>query len=244
VLANLLNNAARYSDTGGRIALSAAVADGAVEIAIVDDGPGIPEDLAVRLFEPFSQGPRTLDRQQGGLGLGLALARRLVELHGGSLVLDQTHRPGARFVIRLAPASRAAARTAVEAGQPRRATTARHVLLVDDNVDAAEMLQAGLEQAGYSVAVAADAPSALDVAARQPPDAAVLDIGLPGIDGYELARRLRRAHPGVRLVALTGYGQPADTEAAAQAGFDAHCTKPVALAVLLDCIDVPTPPIS
>lgn len=237
VLANLLNNAARYSSPGGQITLIASAVEDRLEIAIADDGPGIPEELAARLFEPFSQGPRTLDRQQGGLGLGLALARRLVELHGGTVELDGTHRPGARFVIRLPLAEHPVGERPAVTGDLPRAATRRHVLLVDDNQDAAEMMRLGLERAGYSVALGSDAASAIAAAARQRPDVAVLDIGLPGVDGYELARRLRQAQPAVRLIALTGYGQPADTEAAARAGFDAHCTKPIALASLLACIE-------
>jgi CheY-like chemotaxis protein len=191
------------------------------------------------LFEPFSQGPRTLDRQQGGLGLGLALARRLIELHGGSVKLDPSHRPGARFVIRLAADAGMVVEPSAEQIILPRATASKHVLLVDDNTDAAEMLRLGLEGAGYTVSVGSDAASAETASSQRRPDVGVLDIGLPEVDGYELARRLRSRYPGIRLVALTGYGQPADADAAARAGFDAHCTKPIALAALFDCIEGP-----
>ena len=240
VLANLLNNAARYIQPGGHITLSAERRDGVVEIACADDGPGIPGELLPQLFEPFSQGPRTLDRQQGGLGLGLALARKLVELHGGTIELDASHQPGARLVIRLRAAAGPAADADAEPPVRPRRLTRRHLLLVDDNVDAADMLRAGLEDAGYTVATGADADSALVAARAVRPDIGVLDIGLPGTDGYTLARVLRAEHPGIRLIALTGYGQPADAAAAAAAGFDAHCTKPISLTALLDQIEGPS----
>ena len=235
VLVNLLTNAARYTPQGGSLALTSECVDGCVEIACEDNGPGVPADLVPTIFEPFSQGPRSLARQQGGLGLGLTLARSLTELHGGVLRYEPVVPHGSRFVVSIPLAS----------GEPidepssapvEKAVMPRRVLLVDDNADGLDMLRLALETKGHEVQWARDGNAAMVVAAAFRPDVAVLDIGLPGIDGYELARVLRAAHPRTRLIALTGYGQDSDAAAAIQAGFDAHCTKPLTIAELLDQI--------
>jgi CheY-like chemotaxis protein len=215
VLANLLTNAAKYTPEGGQISMSGEAEAGVAVIACEDDGPGIPDEVRATLFAPFAQGPRTLDRAQGGLGLGLALARSLTTLHGGTIELETPPSGrGSRFVVRipLATGDPAPAAVADPAGWVPR-DGGRRVLGVDDSVDACEMLRAVLERAG------------------------LLDIGLPGMDGYELARQLRRSHPLIRLIALTGYGQPADAQTAERAGFDRHCTKPVEIASLLEQIE-------
>jgi signal transduction histidine kinase/ActR/RegA family two-component response regulator len=236
VLANLLTNAARYTPPGGDIAVSASSAGDRVEITVEDDGPGIAADLVANLFEPFAQGPRALDRREGGLGLGLALARTFTELHGGTIRFEpRAGRVGSRFVVSL-PLASTTVSTATPESSPVGADAAQHVLLVDDNVDATEMLRIALEHAGHVVAVAVDGPGAIEVASTFHPDVGVLDIGLPGMSGYQLARRLREMHPGIRLIALTGYSQSLDREAARLAGFDAHCAKPIGTAALLDRI--------
>ena len=238
VLRNLLTNAAKYTPTGGNVWISARTDGGLVSISCEDDGPGVAEDLAPVLFDSFAQGPRTLDRRLGGLGLGLTLARNLTELHGGTIAYEKRgSERGSRFVVRLpvAVVSSSAPDTGEQAITPQPFTSLR-VLVVDDNVDAVEVLREGLETAGHMVTMALDGPSALTAASAVAPEVAVLDIGLPGMDGYELARRLRRAYPLIRLIALTGYGQRSDIDAAVRAGFDAHCTKPISLAALLEQI--------
>ena len=238
VLRNLLTNAAKYTPSGGNIWITARTEGGVVSIACEDDGPGVAPDLAPILFDSFSQAPRSLDRRLGGLGLGLTLARSLTELHGGTIAYEGrgTER-GSRFVVRLPIAVSGPRSAPAETPQVATAITALRILVVDDNVDAVEVLREGLETAGHRVTIALDGPSALSEAAVVQPEVGVLDIGLPGMDGYELARRMRRSHPVMRLIALTGYGQKADIDAALRAGFDAHCTKPISLAALLEQIE-------
>ena len=239
VLANLLTNAAKYTPEQGQITVSAQADGGTAVIACEDDGPGIPEEVRATLFAPFAQGPRTLDRAQGGLGLGLALARTLTTLHGGTIELETpASGRGTRFVVRMPLATGEPAPITEPGPAGRHATVeGRRVLVVDDNADACEMLRALLERAGYCVSIALDGPSALRAASTFDPQVGILDIGLPGMDGYELARRLRQSIPLIRLIAVTGYGQPSDTQAADRAGFDRHCTKPVDIGTLLEQIE-------
>jgi CheY-like chemotaxis protein len=205
-----------------------------ITIVCEDDGPGIAPELLPTIFEPFAQGPRAIDRQQGGLGLGLSLARSLTELHGGALTYESVSPHGSRFIMRLPAASTNVPFEDANDDHVPVAVTPRHVMLVEDNSDARVMLQAALENAGHLVRVAPDGVSALKLAASFTPDVAILDIGLPGINGYEVARMLRARFASLRLIALTGYGQDSDAEAARQAGFDAHCTKPITVGQLLD----------
>ena len=235
VITNLLTNAARYTARGGHVSLTARAEGAMVEIACEDDGPGVPVGLRSTLFDPFAQGPRTLDRTQGGLGLGLALAQSFTTLHAGTIHLeDPPSGRGSRFVVRLplAAADPRPASTDLPVVTPG-AGVRRRVLVVDDNADACEMLRLAIEDAGHVVCVATDAVRALAAAASFNPQVGILDIGLPGMNGYDLARHLRQSHPYIRLIALTGYGQPADALAAQQAGFDSHCTKPIHLSTLL-----------
>jgi signal transduction histidine kinase len=236
VLSNLLTNAAKYSTNGGHISLSASSSGASVIVMCEDDGPGIPAGLAPQLFDTFAQGPRALDRREGGLGLGLALARTFTELHGGTIRYE-TRVPGggSRFVITLPLAAATMASTV----RPEPAvlvaeTPVQRVLLVDDNADAREMLSSALASVGHVVAMAENGPDALNMVSEFRPSVGVLDIGLPHMDGYELAVRLRSLRPEIRLIALTGYGRASDIEAAAAAGFDAHCAKPIAVATLLE----------
>jgi CheY-like chemotaxis protein len=196
---------------------------------VADTGVGIPADVIHRVFDLFVQGERPLDRADGGLGIGLTLVKALVELHGGSVTAaSEGPGRGATFTVRLPSIlppsdSRAAARPARAPVVPRR------VLIVEDNADAREMLGTALSSAGHEVREADTGTAALDAAATFRPDVGLIDIGLPGVDGYEVARRLRATDEGKRmlLVALTGYGQPEDRRRARAAGFDAHLTKPV-----------------
>ena len=234
VVANLLTNAAKYTPPEGRIVLSADVRDQQLVLAVSDNGIGIDPELLPHVFDLFRQAQRSADRSQGGLGLGLALVRSIMELHGGQVSAhSEGLGKGACFTLTLPLHAGGAA----QAGRPQDAARGRApgpLMIVDDNVDAARTLAHLLEAKGHQVTVMANARSALDESARRPMPLYILDIGLPDIDGYELARRLRAA-PGSAdaiLIALTGYGQTHDREAAFAAGFDHHFVKPIDIAAL------------
>jgi signal transduction histidine kinase/CheY-like chemotaxis protein len=229
VLDNLLDNAVKYTPPGGRIDVSVEADGGEAMLRVRDTGVGVAADLLPRMFDLFEQGPQGIERPQGGLGLGLAIVRRLVELHGGA-VFATSPGPGAgtEIVVRLPLAKdgfRAAGRE-----KPASASLRRYrVLVVEDNADAREALRFLLEQGGHQVALAEDGLAGLDLALHGLPEVALIDLGLPGLDGYDVARRIRAA-PGRRtigLIALTGYGSPRDRERAKEAGFDAYLVKPV-----------------
>jgi PAS domain S-box-containing protein len=231
VLANLLTNAAKYTDPGGRIELHAGVAGDEVQVAVRDDGIGLAPEQLGRVFEMFSQVTTALDRSEGGLGIGLALVRGLVELHGGR-VEARSDGPGrgSEFVVVLPrPAVLADAPGAAASSGPKPARRGRRVLVADDNRDAAESLRLLLGLAGHEVRVAHDGPDALAAAAEFRPDTVLLDIGMPGLNGYEVAARLRALEWGraLVLVAITGWGQEQDKRLALDAGFDHHLTKPI-----------------
>jgi PAS domain S-box-containing protein len=232
ILTNLLTNAAKYTDPGGRIRLSARPHGEEVEFEVSDNGIGIAPESLPEVFEMFRQVQGTQDRSAGGLGIGLALTKGLVELHGGRIeVSSEGPRRGATFRVLLpacAEAPHAESPPRRREHDPR-AASGHKVLVVDDNLDAARTLAMVLEVEGYEVHLAHDGIRALDLAERVRPAAALLDIGMPGLDGYRLAAKLR-AQPwgaGMTLVATTGWGQPEDKRRAAAAGFDAHLTKPV-----------------
>jgi PAS domain S-box-containing protein len=239
VLTNLLHNAAKFTPEGGRLTLSAVVAGAEVVVRVRDNGVGIPAAVLPHVFELFAQADQPLDRSEGGLGVGLTLARSLVEMHGGS-VAAHSDGPGrgSEFVVRL-PLREGPGPGAGPAGEERgTAPGARRVLVVDDNRDAAESLAMLLRATGHEVRTAHAGPAALEAARAHRPEVVLLDIGLPGLDGYEVARRLR-AEPGFKgalLVALTGYGQDEDRRRSQAAGFDLHLVKPVDLATLQDAL--------
>jgi PAS domain S-box-containing protein len=236
VFQNLLINAAKYSEPRSQITVRARGRGDHIVVEIVDQGIGISPDLLPRLFDLFVQGERTLDRSQGGLGIGLTIARSLCELHGGTIAVASAGTGhGSTFTVTLPRAVRAELRPPAPAGRLVAASSSgRRVLVVDDNVDAARMLHELLARLGHQAAVAHDGAAALVVASAFLPDVAVLDIGLPVMDGYELARRLRaqRGDP-LRLIAVTGYGQDADRLRAQAAGFDHHLIKPIAVESLI-----------
>ena len=231
VVGNLLHNAAKFTPPGGRIRLSSRPLDDGVEIVVEDNGVGMSAEVLPTVFDLFTQGNHSLDRAQGGLGIGLSLVKGMVEMHGGR-VTAQSEGPGkgSRFRVWLPPSTRSQ-RRAPQAGETVAPAQARprRVLVVEDNVDSAEAMQMLLEGMGHSVTVVNDGAEALQVAMAVRPDVVLLDIGLPGVDGYELARRLRDAPEthGAHLVAVTGYGQQKDRARSMQAGFDMHLVKPV-----------------
>lgn len=242
VVANLLGNAAKFTPARGRIEVAVAADGQEAVVRVTDDGIGLaPEDLG-RVFDLFEQGAASSARADGGLGVGLALSRRIASLHGGSLTASSPGPgKGSTFSLHLprvpAPPRPAPARPVSRAEVPP-----RRILLVDDNADARGSLAELLSLSGHEVREAPDGPSAIEAARRERPDVALLDLGLPGMDGYELARRLR-AEPGLEgllLVALSGWAGPEDRLRTAEAGFDHHLAKPVALARLLEALAGPT----
>jgi signal transduction histidine kinase len=232
VICNLLSNAAKYTPPGGRITLAARRAEGGgVELSVRDTGIGIPRDMLGKVFDMFTQVAQSLERSQGGLGIGLTLVKRLVELHGGT-VEARSAGPGmgAEFIVRLPErAAERAPRVAVVPETPRPAAARQRILVADDNRDAADSLAYMLRLAGHEVRIAYDGQQAVDLVETFRPALALLDIGMPRLNGYETARRLRKdAHgAGMTLVALTGWGQPDDRNRSLAAGFDHHLVKPV-----------------
>lgn len=241
VLANLLTNAAKYTPPNGRIEVSAVVDPTHVKIVVRDNGRGIPADLLPHVFDVFVQGERTQDRREGGLGIGLAIVRNLVELHGGS-VHAHSDGPGtgATFTVRWPKASNET--VAMPPVVRPRESTALRILIVDDNADAAELLGELVRAMGHEVMIAHEGTSALQIANDFRPAIAVLDIGLPVMDGYEVARRLRElaSCADTMLIALTGYGQPEDRERSKAAGFAHHLVKPVDINALRSLLVVTT----
>ncbi|HTA88332.1 MAG TPA: ATP-binding protein [Polyangiaceae bacterium] len=251
VVSNLLTNAAKYTEVGGRILISAESTAGAVTLTVSDNGIGMTEDMLPRIFDIFMQERQASDRAHGGLGLGLAIVRSLVQMHGGTVSASSGGRgAGSSFVIGL-PAVVAAERPQLETPLVSPAQVVpggvRRVLVVDDNTDAAELLARAMSEFGCETQIAHDGPSALALIDSFRPELALLDIGLPVMDGYELAQLIRnRPHAGpIHLVAVTGYGQKSDIEQALAAGFDEHLTKPVdilQLKALVSGIRSITPP--
>jgi PAS domain S-box-containing protein len=236
VVTNLLTNAAKYTDPGGRIALGVEANCGEAIVRVTDTGIGIAPDMLPRVFDLFVQAERRLDRSHGGVGIGLTLVRRLVELHGGS-VEARSRGPGhgSEFVVRLpllkkdeGGGMRDETRPCLPSSLTPPSCLPKKVLVVDDNRDAADSLALVLRLDGHEVAVAYDGPAALTAAPAVRPDVVFLDLGMPGMDGYEVCRRLRRMPElaTARVVAVTGWGQEADRRRSAEAGFDRHLVKP------------------
>jgi signal transduction histidine kinase/CheY-like chemotaxis protein len=226
VVANLLSNAAKFTDPGGTIVVSLVAEGGYAVVRVRDNGHGIPQEMQPAIFDLFTQVEPTLARSLGGLGIGLTLVRRLVEMHDGRVdVHSEGLGRGAEFTVRL-PLQRVALEPPPSAAPA--AAPARHVLVVEDNADAREMLRVSLELEGHRVEAADDGLQGVEMALSGRPDVMLVDIGLPGLDGYGVAARVRAAlGREVVLIALTGYGQPDDRERTRHAGFDAHVVKPV-----------------
>ena len=238
IATNLIDNALKYTPAGGRIVIEVHSEADDMVLTVRDSGVGIPSELLPHVFDVFVQGTITLDRAQGGLGIGLALVRRLVELHGGSV---SAHSEGASsgsvFEIRfprIEPGRQLAA-VPTAAPMPERKPT---VLLIEDNDDGREMMATMLSTYGFPIRQAADGIEGVQMAADEAPDVALVDIGLPGMDGYEVARRLRASEPTqhIKLIALTGYGLAEDQRRVLEAGFDLHLVKPVDMDQLLAAI--------
>ncbi len=241
VFANLLNNAAKYTDPGGRIRVDVQrTKDGMIATTVTDNGMGISAEMLTRVFDLFSQAERSLDRSQGGLGLGLTLVRRLVEMHGGCV---EAYSPGlghgSEFRVTLPSASQPETEPRLlscHAPAPP-ATNRQRILVVDDNRDAADSLARLLLLAGHPVQTQYDGNAALDEMDRFKPDVVLLDIGLPGMNGYDVARCLRNRRRDLLLIAITGYGQEEDRRSAVAAGFDHHFVKPIDLKQLQETLN-------
>jgi signal transduction histidine kinase/ActR/RegA family two-component response regulator len=229
VFSNLINNAAKYSDERAEISIDVHCEGDRAVVSVTDTGPGIAPELRSKVFEMFGRGPREGATQNEGLGIGLWLARQLVEQHGGTLELEDAAPHGCRFIVRLLRADAASDGAGAAGGSGAVAASAtRRILVVDDNRDAADSLGEWLQTMGHEVTTAHDGATALEIARHDPPDVVLLDLGMSGLDGFEVARRLRtlpRGHTMV-VVALTGWGQADDRQRTRDAGFDHHLVKP------------------
>jgi two-component system CheB/CheR fusion protein len=239
VLSNLINNAAKYTRPGGHIQVSARAAEGQACIEVRDDGIGIQPEMLSRIFDLFAQVDTSLERAQGGLGIGLTIARSLVEMHGGTLEASSAGLgQGSVFAVCLPLAQEEGVRAAPEAEREQEAAAGLRILVVDDNEDSADSLAMWLRLKGHDVRTAYGGPEALAAALEQRPELVLLDIGMPGMSGYEVARRLR-ANPDTRrtvLVAMTGWGQEEDRRQSREAGIDQHLVKPLEPRALEDLL--------
>ena len=238
VVANLVGNALKFTPAGGTVDITLRATDGHAVLRVRDSGVGIDPEMLSCVFDLFVQGERGPDRGPGGLGLGLTLVRRIAELHGGSAEAASDGRGrGSEFTVRL-PALAVPPVPAPAAAPATTITSPRRILIVEDNADVRETLRRALELAGHEVHEASDGPLGLAAVLRLHPDVALIDVGLPGFDGYQIARRVRASGgKSIHLVALTGYGQPEDRRHALEAGFDTHVVKPVTPDVLFATID-------
>jgi CheY-like chemotaxis protein len=245
VFANLLNNAAKYTPPGGRIQLIAERQGDEVAVKVRDSGIGIPADMLPHVFEMFTQVDRSLERSQGGLGIGLSIVRGLVELHGGSVeVRSEGPGQGSEISVRLAVHPSMANVPAAANDRRPAAPPRRRILVVDDNRDSADSLALLLTLQGSEVRTAYDGLEAIEAAAAFQPDVVLSDIGMPRLNGYDAARKIREQCRGrkVVLVAMTGWGQEEDKRRSTAAGYDVHLVKPVELAALerlLGALEVP-----
>lgn len=235
VFGSLLSNAAKYTDSGGEIRVGASSSGDRVEVTVADTGSGIAPELMPRIFELFTQGEQGIERQLGGLGIGLAIARRLVSAHQGQITAHSDGLgKGSCFTVRLPSVVRESPSVPAPISQVRSTGPAKRVLIVDDNEDATEMLSALLQRRGHETRVALDGLHALEIAHDFRPNIVFLDIGLPRLDGFQVARRMRKipACAAIPIVAVTGYARDSDRQRALQSGFSDHLVKPVDLAQL------------
>ena len=242
MLVNVLNNAVKFTPPGGHIYVVAEIVGEThehpdqVRVRIRDDGIGIAPELRPKIFDMFAQGDRSLERTRGGLGVGLTLVRNLAHLHGGSVDVRSDGVDSGTEVILDLPIERSAQSAADDAETASSVPSARalRILVADDNEDAREMMRYFLESEGHTVATAGDGPSALAAVEEFRPEVAVLDIGMPGLNGYKVAEQIRHAnrHQSLTLVALSGLGQAEDKRRATEAGFDVHFTKPIDIPAL------------
>ena len=241
-LSNLLTNASKYTDPGGHVSITAEASAAEVRLKVTDDGAGIRKDMLEQIFDLFVQEKQAIDRARGGLGLGLAIVKSVITLHGGQVSAESAGPGrGSVFSVRLPLRQTPAHFSSKPPGQGVRDESAskperRNVLVVDDNEDAAEMLSMALRASGHTTREAFDGPSALRILESFAADVALLDLGLPAMDGYELASRIAAANPSLKLVALTGYGQESDRERTRAAGFHEHLVKPIDIALVLRAI--------
>lgn len=239
VIVNLLNNAAKYTEPGGEIRVTAERLGNDCILKVKDTGIGIKEDMLPRIFELFVQADKSLDRSEGGLGIGLTLVKRLVEMHGGAVeAFSAGVGQGSEFTVRLVCVPEVVGLKPESAPPQRQQAKPRRVLVVDDNVDTAESLAMLLRLMGHEVAVEYSGPKALQAVVSGKPEVVLMDIGLPGMDGYQVAERIRQHSElgNVLLIAISGYGQEADRERSRTAGFDHHLVKPVDPAKLQDVL--------
>jgi PAS domain S-box-containing protein len=239
VFVNLLSNAAKYTDEGGSINVSARRINGFATVSVRDTGAGIPPELLPRIFDLFTQADRTLDRSQGGLGIGLSLVHRIIELHGGSVAAHSAGiGKGSEFIIQL-PVLRTTSEISLVPDEVKHNHGGSRILVVDDNQDAADMLVLTLQMLGHHVDAVYSGAEALTAVVEPKPDFVILDIGMPDLDGYEIARRIRRIPKldDVWLIAVTGYGNDSDRQRTAAAGFDEHLVKPVVPEVLAGVLE-------
>ena len=230
VFTNLLTNATKYTPPGGEITISAVVEPETVTVEVADNGSGIPPEMLETVFGMFTQVHSSRDRAFGGLGIGLTLVRSMVELHGGTVTAESRGADqGSTFRVRLPRVHQTTPEAKPAAVPPAEAVVTKRVLIADDNLDAAESLQLWLQLAGHEVRTAANGTEALTIAEEFLPEVALLDLGMPDLSGFEVARRIRAAPwgSGIVLIALTGWGQEEDRRRTAEAGFDHHLTKPI-----------------
>ena len=237
IVVNLLTNAAKYTESGGRITASAGREGGEAVIRVSDTGVGISPEMLAQVFDLFTQVDLSLARCEGGLGIGLTLVKRLVELHGGSIAAASEPGRGSEFTVRL-PAHEAVAEATRPEGRPQVSGRGERVLLVDDNADMAWLTAWSLRSMGFEVQVAREGREAIESAREHRPEVVLLDIGLPGMDGYEVARRLRREEgcTDSLIIAVSGYGDESSRERGREAGFDYHLTKPVDIEAVVDLV--------
>ena len=228
MIGNVLNNAVKFTPNGGAVRVALAVEDGEAVLRVADTGVGIAPEHLAHVFDLFAQAPRTLDRSEGGLGIGLTVVKLLAELHGGQAhIFSDGPGAGTEVVVRLPTVAAEALRESHAIDEPGNPDQHRRILVIEDNHDVAEMLAAYLQQMGHRVLIAHDGNAGLEAALHHYPDVLICDVGLPGVDGYAIARRLRQedAFRSCLMIAITGYGEIADRERARKAGFAHHLTK-------------------